>query len=263
MFKEGDKVKFVGNFKNHLNSKSKYTNLTLKELCEKYNNIFTIHSAHPDNDGVGSYYVEEDLSWCFFEKEFEPYLEIDYLNTLMYSLTSQMQNKNAENLLQPSVTCPKDICFKENVHYEPFDWLPYIKKMTNDIKGEKNMLEILNLYKKAKKENIGKKYQKEEDILIENDPLQIMVKETEEQANCLMGKKENEKISFNDKELLVTIETKEKIEELKDKCKKEHKELDDKIDQINALCDIANNYEEKISILKTSKILDKNLNFIL
>ena len=263
MFKEGDKVRFIGDYYKHPNE-SLATCLTLKELCEKYNYIFTV-----DKTVYGNIKIKEDTFWCFSPNELQKiFLSVDFsdtsaLDSLTYALTSQMQNKNAKNLLQPSVTCPKDICFKENVHYEPFDWLPYIKKMTNDIKGEESMLEILNLYKKAKKENIGKKYQKEEDILIENDPLQIMVKETEEQANCLMGKKENEKISFNDKELLVTIETKEKIEELKDKCKKEHKELDDKIDQINALCDIANNYEEKISILKTSKILDKNLNFIL
>lgn len=252
MFKEGDKVRFIGDYCEHP-ARSSTTCLTLKELCEKYNNFFTIYKTF-----YGDIKIKEDTFWCFSPNELQKVSSnVSFLDSLTNTLTSHMQNGG------PSIECPKDIHFPEIVHYEPFDWLPYIKKMTNDIKGEESMLEILNLYKKAKKENIGKKYQKEEDMLIENDPLQIMVKETEEQANYLMGKKENEKISFNDKELLVTIETKEKIEELKDKCKKEHKELDDKIDQINALCDIANNYEEKISILKTSKILDKNLNFIL
>ena len=252
MFKEGDKVRFISDYYKHPD-RSLTTCLTLKELCEKYNNIFTV-----DKTVYGNIKIKEDAFWCFSPNELQKVSSnVSFLDNLTNTLTSHMQNGG------PSIECPKDIHFPEIVHYEPFDWLPHIKKTTNDIKGGESMLEILNLYKKAKKENIGERYQKEENKLIEQDPLQILVKETEEQANCLMGKKENEKISFNDKELLVTIETKEKIEELKDKCKKEHKELDDKIDQANALCFITNNYEEKIAILKTLKILDKNLNFIL
>ena len=260
MFKKGDKVRFVGDYYNHP-STSLVTGLTLKELCEKYNNIFTVDKTVYDNIRI-----KEDAFWCFSSDEFQKlFLNDDTLDSLTYALTSQMQNKNAKNLLQPLLIYPADICYPDYpkiVDYEPF-WSSCTKKIINNIKGEESMLEILNLYRKAKKENIGEKYQKERNILIENDPLQIMVKETEEQANCLMGKKENEKISFNEKELLITLETKEAIEKLEDECRKEHKELDDKIDQVNALCDIANNYEEKISILKTSKILDKNLNFIL
>ena len=63
-FKIGDRVKFIGNYKEHL-SKCGGTGLTLKELVEKYNNVFKISSCITSLCSKSFYTVEEDDFWCF------------------------------------------------------------------------------------------------------------------------------------------------------------------------------------------------------
>lgn len=66
-FKRGDKVKFIGNYDNHL-ANIGHSKLTLRDLIKRFNNILTV--SNPEGN-KGYIEVKEDEFWCFKEDELE------------------------------------------------------------------------------------------------------------------------------------------------------------------------------------------------
>ena len=129
-------------------------------------------------------------------------------------------------------------------------------------KEENNMLKILEIYKEKKTREIEQKYDAQLEDLEFNDPAQILINETEEKLKEIL---ETDKvmISVNSDTVNVTPETIEKRNAIIDIIKKEKKELNNVIKEIEALLELAPNYEEKLQILRDYGIIDKRKNIIL
>ena len=123
-------------------------------------------------------------------------------------------------------------------------------------KEENNMLKILEIYKEKKTREIEQKYDAQLEDLEFNDPAQILINETEEKLKEIL---ETDKvmISVNSDTVNVTPETIEKRNAIIDIIKKEKKELNNVIKEIEALLEFAPNYEESTKILLAYDIIDK------
>lgn len=252
MFKIGDKVRFVGDYTDHIQEPSAFTNLTLKRLCEKYNNIFTIDIVC---EGSKKYAVSEDHIWTFEEHELELY-SIDAMDAIIYGITSQMQDEKG-----PSVECPREINFigidfakNEIPTYEDYNF-----------NKKENTMKILELYKEKQTKLIEHKYDKQIEELENNDKLRVYFEQVKETVKEILELKENEMCEFNLYTPMVSLtkETIQKKEEIIKLICEEKAELNNKIEEIQALLELAPNYEEKIRILRDYGIIDKKKNIIL
>lgn len=129
-------------------------------------------------------------------------------------------------------------------------------------KEENNMLKILEIYKEKKTREIEQKYDAQLEDLEFNDPAQILINETEEKLKEIL---ETDRVilSINSDTISCTSETIEKRNAIIDIIKKEKKELNNVIKEIEALLELAPNYEEKLQILRDYGIIDKRKNIIL
>lgn len=129
-------------------------------------------------------------------------------------------------------------------------------------KEENNMLKILEIYKEKKTREIEQKYDAQLEDLEFNDPAQILINETEEKLKEIL---ETDRVilSINSDTISVTSETIEKRNAIIDIIKKEKEELNNVIKEIEALLELAPNYEEKLQILRDYGIIDKKKNIIL
>ena len=123
-------------------------------------------------------------------------------------------------------------------------------------KEENNMLKILEIYKEKKTREIEQKYDAQLEDLEFNDPAQILINETEEKLKEIL---ETDRVilSINSDTISVTSETIEKRNAIIDIIKKEKKELNNVIKEIEALLEFAPNYEESTKILLAYDIIDK------
>lgn len=142
----------------------------------------------------------------------------------------------------------------KNIHVTPY------YKIEN--KEENNMLKILEIYKEKKTKEIEQKYDAQLEDLEFNDPAQILINETEEKLKEIL---ETDRVilSINSDTISVTSETIEKRNAIIDIIKKEKEELNNVIKEIEALLELAPNYEEKLQILRDYGIIDKKKNIIL
>lgn len=145
---------------------------------------------------------------------------------------------------------PESELYKENEH------------SANNIKEEKDMLKILEIYKEKKTKEIEHKYDEQLLELECNDPVNTLVKETEEKLKEMLNS-DNVLLVLNSDTIEFTQETIEKRKKIIDIIHQEKKELNDVIKEIESLLELAPNYEEKLQILRDYDIMDKKKNIIL
>lgn len=125
-----------------------------------------------------------------------------------------------------------------------------------------NMLEILKIYEKKKIEELQEKYDEQLEELEANDPVTIIVKETEDNLKEILNTK-NLKLIVNSDLVELTQETIDKRDEIIKIIRKEKQNLKTQISEIQALLELAPNYEEKMQILRDYGIIDKKKNIVL
>lgn len=125
----------------------------------------------------------------------------------------------------------------------------------NFIKGD-NKMDILDLYEKRKIKLIIDEYSKAEKEVKKEDEIQSIILEMTDQVNTIL-KNQNKKITYEFEPNLITLETEIKIDKLKDKRHEELEELRSTLDEIRALFELTDDYNERIKILKNYDILDK------
>ena len=128
--------------------------------------------------------------------------------------------------------------------------------------GDKKEMKILDIYERKQIEMLNNYINKKSKEIIKNS-VENKIKEK-------YYKKINEELMkecpsvFDEEFTSVYIEinsskeTKEKMQDLEKENNEKFDELKEKIKEIKALLDIAENYEQKISILKAYKIINKN-----
>lgn len=129
-------------------------------------------------------------------------------------------------------------------------------------KEEKDMLKILEIYKEKKTREIEHKYDEQLLELECNDPVNTLVKETEEKLKEMLNS-DNVLLVLNSDTMEFTQETIEKRKKIIDIIHQEKKELNDVIKEIESLLELAPNYEEKLQILRDYGIIDKKKNIVL
>ena len=129
-------------------------------------------------------------------------------------------------------------------------------------KEEKDMLKILEIYKEKKTREIENKYDEQLLELECNDPVNTLVKETEEKLKEMLNS-DNVLLVLNSDTMEFTQETIEKRKKIIDIIHQEKKELNDVIKEIESLLELAPNYEEKLQILRDYGIIDKKKNIVL
>lgn len=128
-------------------------------------------------------------------------------------------------------------------------------KLKNKVK-EENEMQILDLYEKRKTKLIIDEYSKAEKEVKKEDEIQSIILEMTDQVNTIL-KNQNKKITYEFEPNLITLETEIKIDKLKDKRHEELEELRSTLDEIRALFELTDDYNERIKILKNYDILDK------
>lgn len=141
------------------------------------------------------------------------------------------------------------------------EWINFIDDKLKNNEGENNM-KILEIYEERTKTNIMKEYIKNTDEIKENDIFTQFAKNTKKQFEELYKNEYNEleekaEFSLNVNFDLYSKETNEKLEELSNTKNTKLKELKNIIEEIEALLELAPNYEEQIKILKNYDIIDK------
>lgn len=142
-----------------------------------------------------------------------------------------------------------------NIYVEPYYKIEN-KEEIND------MLKILEIYKDKKEKEIEIKYDAEITELENNDPVRILIKETEEKLKVLLNL-DMLTITTDSNVRELTQETTEKIREIIRTINNEKQKLKVQISEIESLLELAPNYEEKMQILRDYGIIDKKKNIIL
>ena len=126
--------------------------------------------------------------------------------------------------------------------------------------------ENISIRNKNKEENKTKaiefKYDKQLEELEASDPISVYLKQTEEAIKEMLNS-ENVKLVLHTDTLKFTQETLDKREEIIDTIREEKTKLKTQIEEIQALLELAPNYEEKLQILRDYGIIDKRKNIIL
>lgn len=128
--------------------------------------------------------------------------------------------------------------------------------LTYKNKEENNMLKILEIYKEKKTREIEQKYDEQLLELECNDPINAVIEEAEEKLREML-KTDKVMISVNSDTVNLTPETIEKRKVIIDIIHKEKEELNNVIEEIEALLEFAPNYEESTKILLAYDIIDK------
>ena len=119
-----------------------------------------------------------------------------------------------------------------------------------------NMLKILEIYKEKQTREIENKYDKQLEDLENSDPVTLVLKQTEEAIKEMLNS-ENVRLVINSDVLEYTKETVDKKNKIINMIHKEKKELDNVIEEIEALLEFAPNYEESTKILLAYDIIDR------
>lgn len=130
-----------------------------------------------------------------------------------------------------------------------------ILKLNNKIKEGKEM-DILDLYEKRKVKALEKEILEAKSKVKEQDEIQSIILEMTNQVNTIL-ENQGRKTIYEFKPNLITLETEAKLDELE---KEHHKQIEDlrsTLDEIRALFELTDDYNERIKILKNYDILDK------
>ena len=130
-----------------------------------------------------------------------------------------------------------------------------ILKLNNKVKEEKEM-NILEIYKKKKIKTLEKEFSKAKKAAIEEDEIQKIIIEMTNQVNTILENEDSD-TRYESHPNLYTSKTEAKLDELNDKYHEQIEELRSTLDEICALFELTDDYNERIKILKNYDILDK------
>ena len=142
------------------------------------------------------------------------------------------------------------------------DYVPYeIKRIPikiDKINEEEINMNILDLYKERKEKEIQKEFREKRQEIMEQDTIQSIIIEMQDQVNAILESEDLKgRLKVYEPELH-TKETEEKLEQLRLDTDKKEQELRSTLDEIRALFEMTEDYNERIKILKNYKIINKD-----
>jgi len=130
-----------------------------------------------------------------------------------------------------------------------------ILKLNDKVKEEKEM-NILEIYKERKIKTLEKEFSEAKKVAIEEDEIQKIIIEMTNQVNTILENEDSD-TRYESHPNLYTSKTEAKLNELNDKYHEQIEELRSTLDEIRALFELTDDYNERIKILKNYNILDK------
>lgn len=128
-------------------------------------------------------------------------------------------------------------------------------KLKNKVKEEEEM-DILEIYKERKIKTLEKEFSEAKKAAIEEDEIQKIIIEMTNQVNTILENEDSD-TRYESHPNLYTSKTEAKLNELNDKYHEQIEELRSTLDEILALFELTDDYNERIKILKNYDILDK------
>ena len=129
-------------------------------------------------------------------------------------------------------------------------------KLNNKYKEEKEM-QILDLYEKRKVKALEKEILEAKSKVKEQDEIQSIILEMTNQVNTIL-ENQGRKTIYEFEPNLITLETEAKLDKLEKEHHKQIEELRSTLEEIRALFELTDDYNERIKILKRYDIINKN-----
>lgn len=129
-------------------------------------------------------------------------------------------------------------------------------KLKNKVKEEKEM-NILEIYKERKIKTLEKEFSEAKKVAIEEDEIQKIIIEMTNQVNTILENEDSD-TRYESHPNLYTSKTEAKLNKLNDKYHEQIEELRSTLEEIRALFELTDDYNERIKILKRYDIINKN-----
>ena len=126
-----------------------------------------------------------------------------------------------------------------------------------NIKEDKTM-KILEIYKERKEQAIYDDYEKIEEAVLAEDEMQKIINEMTNQVNALLESENRTDFFYVESEGFTLTETNEKLDKLNEEKEDEILQLDKTIEEIEAMFEMTEDYEERMKILKKYGIINKD-----
>ena len=154
-----------------------------------------------------------------------------------------------EDELEPISSFSKGYEFKEVYFEEPI--------YPEEINKEENM-KILELYKERKEDAILEDYEKKEEAVLAEDEMQKIINEMTDQVNALLESENRTDFFYVESEGFTLTKTNEKLDKLNEEKEDEILQLNKTIEEIEAMFEMTEDYEERMKILKKYGIINKD-----
>lgn len=265
--------------------------LSIFDLARKHNAIGIKVTTHEEYTNLLKYFEITDVSWMsnskatvhdYYNEKYNNILVLQWLPlTNRYAIThggEAMCNyfycdfpeiqKYLDNNIKGDLY-PRIIMHKTGLDIrEPSDdiWVSAPTICKSEIKEKENdEMRILDLYKEKQVKLIEQKYDKQIEELEKNDELQVYLEQVTDTVKEILNlKKEDDlRIGVATPYIQFTQATIDRKEEIVKLIKEEKLALKEKITEIEALLELAPNYEEKMQILRDYGIIDKKKNIVL
>lgn len=139
-----------------------------------------------------------------------------------------------------------------------FDNGELIYNYYKNIKEDNKIMKILELYKERKEEAIVKDFEKKEEAILAEDEIQKIIKEMVHQVNSIFENEAREDRLYIDSKNFCQEKTMDKLDELDEEKEDEILQLNKTVEEIEALFDLTEDYEERMKILKKYDIINKD-----
>ena len=181
------------------------------------------------------------------EQELDPVFgPIDFQNSIINETEHLGWAEEELELITPFYDIPK---------INPGGW---VLRQENSVKNKEDNMKILDIYKERKEEAILKDYEEKEKKILEEDEIQSIIKEMTEQVNTILKNEGRKDKLLADVEGFCLEETSKKLAELNEAKTNEIAESDKIIEEIKALFELTQDYEERMKILKKYDIINKD-----
>jgi len=127
----------------------------------------------------------------------------------------------------------------------------------NKMNEEENEMQILDLYKERKSKVLEKKLLEAKEAVRKEDEIQSIIIEMTNQINTILENQDSD-TRYESHPNLYTSETEKKLDELNQKYYEEIETLRSTLEEIRALFELTDDYNERMKILKKYGILNKD-----
>ena len=128
-------------------------------------------------------------------------------------------------------------------------------KLKNKVK-EENKMQILEIYKERKRKALDRELLEAKERVKGEDEIQSIILEMTNQVNTIL-ENQGKKVKYEFEPNLITTETEVKLDELNDNYYKEVESLHSTVEEIEALFEMTEDYQERMKILRRYGIINK------